>query len=69
MGTRKKIPPEAVLDVFAKLDFDNFLSIVQAELRQFNKVQIGKRNGYCRKLKEKKENGTMGTTCIIFPCL
>lgn len=62
MGSRKTISPDAVLDALSELEFDNFLPRVQAELRRYSELQIGKRNDYRRKLKEKEENGIVGAT-------
>ena len=57
---KRTIPPAAVIDALADLEFDAFGPRVEAELRKFNEVQTGKRNEYRRKVKEGKMHDGAG---------
>ncbi|KAM0796236.1 histone-fold-containing protein [Usnea florida] len=46
---KRSIPPNAVIDALAELEFESFGPRVEAELKKFNEVQTGKRNEYRRK--------------------
>ena len=57
---KRTIPPTAVIDALAELEFENFGPRVEAELKKFNEVQTGKRNEYRRKVREGKMSGFKG---------
>lgn len=57
---KRTIPPNAVIEALAELEFESFGPRVEAELKKFNEVQTGKRNEYRRKVKEGKMGGTKG---------
>ncbi|CAF9913024.1 MAG: hypothetical protein ALECFALPRED_008462 [Alectoria fallacina] len=57
---KRTIPPNAVIEALAELEFENFGPRVEAELKKFNEVQTGKRNEYRRKVKEGKMGGVRG---------
>lgn len=57
---KRTIPPNAVIEALAELEFENFGPRVEAELKKFNEVQTGKRNEYRRKVKEGKMGGLKG---------
>ena len=59
-GGKRTIPPNAVIEALAELEFESFGPRVEAELKKFNEVQTGKRNEYRRKVKEGKRNGAKG---------
>ncbi|KAF6221011.1 hypothetical protein HO133_002692 [Letharia lupina] len=57
---KRTIPPNAVIEALAELEFQDFGPRVEAELKKFNEVQTGKRNEYRRKVKEGKMSGAKG---------
>lgn len=57
---KRTIPPNAVIEALAELEFGDFGPRVEAELKKFNEVQTGKRNEYRRKVKEVKRSGGKG---------
>ncbi|KAL6717966.1 hypothetical protein ACLMJK_004051 [Lecanora helva] len=60
---KRTIPPPAILEALVELEFDAFVPRVEAELKRFSEVQVGKRNEYRRKVKEKgmgKDGGDGG---------
>lgn len=57
---KRTIPPTAVIDALAELEFESFGPRVEAELKKFNEVQTGKRNEYRRKVREGKMSGVKG---------
>ena len=57
---KRTIPPNAVIDALAELEFGDFGPRVEAELKKFNEVQTGKRNEYRRKVKEGRMSGAKG---------
>lgn len=57
---KRTIPPGAVIEALADLEFGDFGPRVEAELKKFNEVQTGKRNEYRRKVKEGKMGGGKG---------
>lgn len=57
---KRTIPPAAVIEALADLEFGDFGPRVEAELKKFNEVQTGKRNEYRRKVKEGKLGGGKG---------
>lgn len=59
-GGKRTIPPTAVVEALAELEFASFGPRVEAELKKFNEVQTGKRNEYRRKVKEGKMGGAKG---------
>ncbi|KAL9069488.1 MAG: hypothetical protein Q9161_005539 [Pseudevernia consocians] len=59
-GGKRTIPPNAVIEALAELEFGDFGPRVEAELKKFNEVQTGKRNEYRRKVKEGKMGGVKG---------
>ncbi len=57
---KRTIPPNAVIEALADLEFENFGPRVEAELKKFNEVQTGKRNEYRRKVRAGKLNDVRG---------